>query len=143
MSLIGTCSLVDASSNNVQIKYELMNTTDKTLYICKYYTPLERRILNSGVFTVYNVTNQCDEPYCGEKAKRCPPRAQDYQKIEPNEIVDNIVSFDFAFNFVPNQEYSITAKTNLHVIDDLSNCLLNNSITSIPCTSNTLTFCAK
>ncbi|KAL9655770.1 hypothetical protein ABK040_004997 [Willaertia magna] len=142
MSLISSCFIVDATSTQIQIKYELQNTTTYTLYVCHYYTGLES-IANSGVFTVYNETKQCEMKYKGVKASRIPPTAKNYIKIEPNETISNIVLMNSSFDFQPNEIYTVTATHRLNVVDNLNNInsVIKNSIT-VPTISNPVTFTA-
>lgn len=87
----------------VVITFKLENDSDETLYVLKWYTPLEG--LGGNVF---KVTRDGEEiPYNGPMVKRGDPQGSDYAELRPRSSVSAEVDLSPAYDLSKPGNYQV------------------------------------
>ena len=92
-----------SSGEAVNLRFTLANNTDTSLYVLKWYTPLEG--IAGEIFRVERDGQTI--PYQGMLAKRAAPSPADYVLLEPGESVSAEVDLARAYDFSSAGEYTI------------------------------------
>ena len=92
-----------ASGEAVNLSFTLTNNTDTSLYVLKWYTPLEG--IAGEIFRVERDGQAI--PYQGILATRVAPSAEAYVRLEPGASASAEVNLATACDFSPAGEYTI------------------------------------
>lgn len=92
-----------AASEALGLRFTLTNTSDETLSLLEWHTPLEG--FNSDMFQV----ERDGEPvlYIGRTVKRGAPEAGDYVTLAPGESVSKVVDLAEAYALYEEGDYSV------------------------------------
>lgn len=96
----------------VIVGFTLENGSDRTVYVLKWYTPLE------GLYgNIFRVTRDGVEiPYAGPLAKRGDPQPDDYVEVRPRSTVSAEVDLAPAYNLSQPANYRVEFDGKLHDI---------------------------
>jgi len=98
-----------AVGSPVRIGFELRNLSDQTIYVLKWYTPLE------GLFgNIFRVTRDGEEiPYQGPMAKRGDPGPEEYVELQPRGSVSAEVDLSAGYDLSRPGSYQLEFKGQL------------------------------
>lgn len=111
------------SGESVRIGFTLQNTSDKNLWVLKWYTPLED--IKGKIFRV-----TCDGreiPYEGRMVKRGDPTKDDYIFLAPKDSVFAEVDLSKAYSLPVCNECHVVFKGRIHDIVTDESLLPNKS----------------
>lgn len=95
------------ASDQLLIKYSIHNTSNKTISLLKWNTPLEG--INANIFNVINDDKQVR--YIGKTIKRGVPSPDDYLTLEPDEVITVEINLGEAYDMSKSGDYSIQLNT--------------------------------
>lgn len=101
-------SLTDyEAADRLILKYTISNTSDKSITILKWNTPIEG--INANIFNI--LSDDIPVLYTGKLIKRGNPRPEDYVTIKPNEVISGEVNLEDAYYISKSGDYSIVLNT--------------------------------
>lgn len=97
------------SNQSVEVVFYLDNSTDESVSVLPWGTPLETH-MSADLFTV---TKNGDEQlrYAGRVVKRAAPGAQDYQTLAVGERLENIVTVSQGYDMRDSGDYLISLES--------------------------------
>ena len=84
-----TCS--NNQFDSVEILFSLTNYSERTVHLCKLFTPLEP-LTNCTILSVMNEETKEQVDYNGRVAKRAPPSILSFVSVEPGETISNTLT---------------------------------------------------
>lgn len=91
------------STQNVEVTFNLTNTSDRTLHLLKWNLPLDG--VEGNYFDV--VRNGERVPYLGRIFKRAAPEASDYMVLWPGQSLSTVVELSASYDMRYTGEYSV------------------------------------
>ncbi|WP_239470717.1 protease [Archangium violaceum] len=99
----------------VEARFQLTNRTAQPLFVLKWRTPLEGRLLGND----FAITRDGTEiPYQGPMAKRANPGADSYVAIAPGASVEAKVELSLAYELTQPGRYRIAFRNELLDVAD-------------------------
>jgi peptidyl-Lys metalloendopeptidase len=95
------------AADRITLKYTFSNTSDKSINILKWNTPLEG--INADIFNI--LLNNQRISYVGRTIKRGSPQPDDYLTIKSGEIITGEVNIDDAYYISSQGSYIIELNT--------------------------------
>ncbi len=99
----------------VTARFQLTNRTGRPLYVLKWRTPLEGRLLGNDFEITRDGTTLA---YQGPMAKRGNPGAESYVTLTPGESVEATVELSLAYDFSQPGRYRIAFRNELLDVAD-------------------------
>jgi peptidyl-Lys metalloendopeptidase len=95
------------AADRLTLKYTISNTSDRSINILKWNTPLEG--INADIFNVLSK----NEPviYIGKTIKRGKPQPEDYATLKPKEVISGEINLGEAYYISNSGDYSIELNT--------------------------------